>query len=214
MEKEWDRVWKRKGFLTKLVDFGREKYNNYFIRVLEKKCNKNSKVLEVGCGTASLTLMLCDRIKKLIGIDISKKALEIAEQNAKNLNVSNAEFIKMDCTKMTFPSKTFDLVWSQGLIEHFKDPLKIVEEKIRVCKKGGHVLISVPYLYSYMHVWYLATRPKLFRNLWPWTEQEFYTKQKFTRLIKRVNLDNLDYKIFLLRPVILGIIIMEITKNQ
>ena len=80
---------------------------------------------------------------------------------------------------MPIKENSVDVVWSQGLIEHFENPLKIVTEHYRICQSGGVVLISTPAKYSYQHLWYKITRPKMLRKFWPWTEQEFYNKKKY-----------------------------------
>ena len=72
--------------------------------------------------------------------------------------------VKGDCRNVPW-SDTFDLVWSQGLVEHFTNTELIIREHFKATKPGGTVLISVPYTYSYLNIWYWLTRPKLARSV-------------------------------------------------
>ena len=208
---EWDNVWDS-SISQKIVTWGRNIYNSYFIKELDKLSDSKTNLAELGCGSSSLTLQLAPRIKSVTGYDLSHSALRISMENAKRLKVKNATFDLQDCTKLKVPDNTYDLVWSQGLIEHFEDPLPIVKEHLRICKKGGHVLISVPYKYSYFYLWYQITRPKFMRWAWPWTEQDFYTEEKFLKLILHLP-GRVRYDIFNIKPWIFGIIMMRIDKQ-
>ena len=54
------------------------------------------------------------------------------------------ELILDDATKSKLKSNSFDLIFSQGVVEHFKDPHHIISEQIRILKKGGFLIIDVP----------------------------------------------------------------------
>lgn len=205
---DWENVWKRKGLLTIIVDSGRGFYNKFFFRFLKKYVNKNTKLLEVGCGTSSLSLQLCSYIKKFTGLDISEEALRISKRNADYLKVKNANFVKGSCFKTPFKDNSYDIVWSQGLIEHFDDPLSIVKEHVRVCKKNGYTLVSVPYDKSYMKLWHIMTRPKIFQRFWPWTDCDFYSKEMLKSIAEKIGK---PYRVFVL-SYILGVVILEIKK--
>jgi len=65
-------------------------------------------------------------------LDITENALKTARSNFIK-NKTNGEFVKADIFKMPFESETFDIVWNQGVIEHFDDikgPIltKLIEE--------------------------------------------------------------------------------------
>jgi len=116
--------------------------------------------------------------------------------------------VKGDCRDLPFKDNQFDVVLSQGLIEHFKRPKKIILEHIRTCKPGV-VLISVPFRYSYHFLWWWITRNRYLKRFWPWMDQEFYTEEKFEGLMAGVAE---GYRVYLLQPAFLGILILEIRK--
>lgn len=207
---EWDSIWARKSLLSKTIDAGREVYNFFYKKLLGRHIRHSTALLEVGCGTSTLTLSLAHKMKKLVGIDISETALLKSRGLAKELNVANAEFVYADCTKLPADLKNaFDLVWSQGLLEHFENPVDIVRAHCDALAPGGSAFLSVPYRYSYHTIWYKLTRPKILRRFWPWTEQVFYRRRELKKIAQEVTS---NYRIFFLKPFILGIVILEIKK--
>ena len=208
---EWQAVWSRKGgFVDSVIDLGRTIYNLFFRRILRRYITKDTRMLELGSGRASLSLSICKEIKSLYGVDISDVALKQASASAESLGVSNAKFIIGDCTKLNIDDK-FDFVWSQGLIEHFDDPTLVAREHYKALVPGGVVLISVPYKYSYHTIWYKMSRPKLLRWLWPWegTEQRFFNHKELTRVGRAITP---HFRVFLMQPFPLGIIFLEMRK--
>lgn len=208
---EWDRIWsKNKNPLHRLVNLGRMYYNCFFIQAIRPHIDQNTHFAELGCGTSTLIRLIAPKVMRAVGVDISQEALALSSKNCENLK--NVQFIKDDCTKLKIEPNQFDLVWSQGLIEHFKNPEVLIKEHIKICKPGKTVLVSVPYLYSYMYPWYLLTRPRMLRFLWPWTSQEFYTPEKFVQIMKQINYPESNYQIYKIN-MLLGIIMLKITKK-
>jgi len=205
---QWQAIWERRGALDAFIDWGRTVYNYFFRRVLRRYLTKDSSMLELGCGRASLSLSLSTDIKKLTGVDISDAAVQQATAFAQEHDVTNATFALDDCTKLAL-TKTFDFVWSQGLLEHFEDPVIVVREHYRMLKPGGTALLSVPYRYSYHTLWYMFTRPKALRRFWPWTEQRFFNANQLVVVGKAVTP---HARTFFLQPFPLGIIFLELRR--
>lgn len=78
---------------------------------------RNRTVLELGCGTARLLPMLVHTgVKKYIGVDISKLAIEHAQAKAEFLGASTiAEFHQLDVT--TLGDINTDICFSLGLLD-------------------------------------------------------------------------------------------------
>lgn len=206
---QWQEIWERQGLIDSVIDWGRSVYNLFFRRVVRRYLTPNSTILELGCGRASLTLSLAPEVRKLVGIDISDVAVRQASEYAVRHGITNATFRIDDCTKLSLSEK-FDFVWSQGLLEHFEDPLVVAREHYRMLAPGGTALLSVPYRYSYHHAWYLLTRPKVLRRFWPWTEQRFFNKRMLLAVGKAVTP---DARVFLLQPFPLGLVFLELKKS-
>lgn len=142
MQQTWDDIWKNfKG----LNWFGRR-----FKREEELELNKifdflnipkSARTIDIGCGTGFvLNLLRKKGYKNSIGIDNSQNALFLC-QKLFNL-VKDKDVFLMDCKRLDFPNKHFDLVFSEGLLEHFKNATAIAKQMCRVSKKW--VLIVQP----------------------------------------------------------------------
>ena len=53
-------------------------------------------------------------------------------------------FVCGDGLNLPFPDGVIDIVFHQGLLEHFRDPMPLLEENARVVRPGGHLLVDVP----------------------------------------------------------------------
>lgn len=106
------------------------------------KINKNTTVLDLGCGYGRVTKRLLDKAKKVTGIDISKDNIDLAKQLYSDRN--KCEFYIMNALNLDFENKSFDLVIciQNGISAIKVSPEELVKEAIRVTKKGGVVLFS------------------------------------------------------------------------
>jgi SAM-dependent methyltransferase len=205
---EWEEIWERHGFFDRVIDAGRSVYNWFFRRVLGSYLSRDSSVLELGSGRASLTLSMAHGVKKLVGVDISPAAVAQAAADAKRRGLTNASFVLDDCTKLALAER-FDFVWSQGLLEHFDDPLTVAREHYRMLAPGGVALLSVPYKNSYHTLWYKLTRPRFLRRFWPWTEQRFFDRKELLAVGKAVAP---EARVYLMQPLPLGLVFLELRR--
>lgn len=103
-------------------------------------------ILEVGCGTGSLTLAA--KIKagsqsQVVGIDVAPDMLETARQKARKAGLS-VDFLPGRIEAIPFPDNQFDLVLSSLMMHHVPGDnakRKGIAEMLRVLKPGGQLLI-------------------------------------------------------------------------
>jgi len=107
------------------------------------------KLLDLGCGTGCFLESLNDAQIDSWGIDISRKATDIAKGR-----VSKPEQIVCENAQvLPFKDSEFDCVTAWGTVEHFPDTSLILEEIKRVAKKDATIFIMVPNAYYYKFVW-------------------------------------------------------------
>lgn len=106
---------------------------------LKDLCRSSAKILDVGCGEGSRLATLLPKNKIGWGIDISQQAIKLA-----NYQYPKFHFQVADAQKLPFKENTFDLVYSAFAIEHCSDPRLFIDEMLRVCKSGGHIVILCP----------------------------------------------------------------------
>ena len=66
---------------------------------------------------------------------------------------------------LPFPDASFDIVYAGNVLEHTEDPLKVVEEAVRVLRPGGIFQAEVPNYLSYFEGHYMVPQPPL---VWRW----------------------------------------------
>jgi SAM-dependent methyltransferase len=99
-------------------------------------------VLDVGCGTGSLTFAIADTTKasKIVGIDPSKGYLEYARVRNSYPYVA---FELGDAQKLPFDDESFDCCVSALMIQFVSDARMAVREMSRVTRRGGVVAACV-----------------------------------------------------------------------
>lgn len=100
------------------------------------------RVVDMGCGTGHFLLALQRRLgdrAELSGLDFSNAAITRARTV-----VPAASFTVADAYRMPFPDHAFDLVTCVETLEHLKKPRVALDEMARICKPGGHLVITVP----------------------------------------------------------------------
>jgi phosphatidylethanolamine/phosphatidyl-N-methylethanolamine N-methyltransferase len=98
------------------------------------------KVIEVGVGTG-ISLPLYPAGCKVVGVDLTRKMLDKAQEKKELHRLDNVELLEMDAENLTFDDDTFDHSLAAFVITVVPNPEKMVSEMKRVTKKGGNILI-------------------------------------------------------------------------
>jgi len=104
---------------------------------------RGKRILEVGAGSGRDSIALARRGAEVTVIDYVPSSLSVVGANAAAAGVT-LTMVCADGTRMPFPEGTFDVVFHQGLMEHFRDERPLLRDNRRVLKTGGHVVIDVP----------------------------------------------------------------------
>jgi SAM-dependent methyltransferase len=93
------------------------------------------RLLEVGCGEGFLLEQM--RASEKLAVDISAEALQRARaRTSAQVSVALAE-------RLPFPTCSFDIVASVGVMEHFLDDRQATQEICRVLKPSAHYLALI-----------------------------------------------------------------------
>lgn len=100
------------------------------------------KILEIGSGSGTMAIFLSYLGFDVISLDNDKKILFDAKRVTKKFN-GRVKFTFGNAFKLPFREKSFDVIFHQGLFEHFldEDIFRLLDEQLRVAKI---VVFSVP----------------------------------------------------------------------
>jgi ubiquinone/menaquinone biosynthesis C-methylase UbiE len=118
---------------------------------------KDSKVLDVGCGTGFAVLQLAALVSegRVCGIDISPNMIQQARMKVPPELSPRVEFREGSSAKIPYPDEFFDNLLCTNSFHHYPDPLLALGEMQRVLKPGGQLVIleNAPDLSWYTWVW-------------------------------------------------------------
>ena len=160
----------------------------FFRKSLNSLTTKPIKVLEVGCGSAIDSHILAeDERLEIYVVDRSETSLEVAKRVSSYFSRA-PRFLASDATHLSFPEETFDIVFSQGLIEHFRDPLPPLKEQVRVLKSTGYLIVDVPQKYAGLGLYSLRKHWKINRGKWEWGWETEYSYLELKKLGRNLGL--------------------------
>lgn len=103
-------------------------------------------ILDLCTGTATNAIQI-SQVKpntKIVGIDLSKDMLRIADDKLKKSNIKNVKLYYMDATHMKFNDKYFDKIIISLVLHELEDTLaeQILKEARRVLKNDGEIIVT------------------------------------------------------------------------
>lgn len=103
---------------------------------------EGKRVLDVGCGGGILAESLSKAGATVTGIDLSTKALKVAElhQLESGTTVRYRSISAEDLAKEE--PHSYDVVTCMEMLEHVPDPASVVKACANLCKPGGHIFFS------------------------------------------------------------------------
>jgi Phospholipid N-methyltransferase len=100
--------------------------------------NSNASMAEIGPGTGTFTKRMCDAVRNITCMDVSKKFLQHLEESCAEENISNLIFVHQDW-KGYVPNKEHDIVFT-ALCPVVNNPESIL--KMEECAKGWCIYVS------------------------------------------------------------------------
>jgi 2-polyprenyl-6-hydroxyphenyl methylase/3-demethylubiquinone-9 3-methyltransferase len=100
-------------------------------------------VVDIGCGGGILSDAMAHRGANVLGIDLSAKALRVAQLHALEAATANVRYeeISAEALALERPGE-FDVVTCMEMLEHVPDPSSVVKACSTLVKPGGWVFFS------------------------------------------------------------------------
>ena len=124
-------------------------------KIIANIIEKNTRVLDVGCGDGTLMEFLQDNKK----IDI--RGIEISKENVQKCIGKGLTVIEGDAEKdlSQFPNESFDFVILSQTLQAFLNPEKVISELLRVGKKAIVTIPNFGYWKVRLHLLIKGTMP-------------------------------------------------------
>jgi protein-L-isoaspartate O-methyltransferase len=102
-----------------------------------------SKILEIGCGTGSQTVIMAKKNSSchFTSIDITEESLEEAKKRIKKNKITNVTFEKCDIRKINYEKEYFDYIVICFVLEHISNIHIIFQNLRKVLKQKGKIMV-------------------------------------------------------------------------
>ena len=124
-------------------------FQRYRVRkVLEiHPVGSGDRVLDLGCGWGTFGFALADRAAEIVGVDFSKRSIELCERRRVEAGIDNLEFLEADAGATGLESGSFDVALAADLFEHLypDDSERVAREAFRLLRPGGRFVTWTPH---------------------------------------------------------------------
>ena len=180
----WDKFWQDKEQIEQV-------YSNSE-RVIDQLTGLGDPagkwILEVGAGSGRDSMALSSEGARVIMLDYSAPALQVIQKLAQD-GAHPVYLVRGDAFHLPFRTDALDLVFHQGLLEHFTNPEEILKENLRVLRPGGAALADVPQRYHF----YTAVKHLLIRlNRWFAGWETEFSRSQLEKLFKQAGFVRLE----------------------
>ena len=110
----------------------------------------SGKVLDFGPGDGWPSLILAPFVDAVVGVDGSRRRVEVCRENARRLGIANATFVHAEPgSALPFDDESFDGIVAASSVEQTPDPHATLQELYRVLRPGGKLRLSYEALSRY-----------------------------------------------------------------
>ena len=130
-----------------LRDFG-SRFQRYRVaRVMELHAPRpTDRVLDMGCGWGTISYALAPKVREVVGLDFSERAIAGCRTRTDLHGFDNIVFEVGDARDSGLAAGSFDVVIAADLFEHLypEDSVAVAAEAFRVLHPGGRIAVWTP----------------------------------------------------------------------
>lgn len=116
-------------------------FHEILLALIRQEIARDAVLLDIGCGAGILAKAVRGKVKKYVGIDISRERVRQAEEEMRG---GGCIFEVQDAQHLAFGDGSFDTAVAIEVIEHIPDTDLFLKEANRVLAKDGTLIISTP----------------------------------------------------------------------
>ena len=113
------------------------------LRMVEQWVNLNDRILDNGCGLGAYLHAFAPFSQQRFGLELEQDRAVQASATAEGITLGVGEYLP-------FTTNSFDVVFSNEVIEHVQDDGLYAAEMVRVTKPGGRILLFCPNRWHWM----------------------------------------------------------------
>jgi methionine biosynthesis protein MetW len=144
-EKHYAEVWGRKS-ITDYVPG-----SNLRVEAAANILHPGQRLLDVGCGDGILGMLVRNRFEEIYGVDISDKAIEVAQRRG-----IKAYKVNLNVEALPFEDNYFDSITCLGTLQLIYDMNTMLREFNRVLKPDGELVLTVANMRAYWRIFKLV----------------------------------------------------------
>lgn len=98
-------------------------------------------VLDAGCGAwqKGSRILSYFNPRQIYAVDFNERSLAYCKEHA----LKNTIYLKKNLTNLDFEDNKFDLIICEGVAHHTLDPVKTIDNLLRVLKPGGYLTLGL-----------------------------------------------------------------------
>ncbi|MES9991590.1 MAG: class I SAM-dependent methyltransferase [Candidatus Thiodiazotropha sp.] len=112
------------------------------IKIIKSYLTSGDRVLDIGCGTGTQCDDLANRVKQVIGIDISSKLLNIAEKRRDERGIENVQFIQTTVFDDRLETNGFNVVMAFYVLHFCENVDEVISRIYDLLKPGGLFILE------------------------------------------------------------------------
>ncbi len=145
----------------------------------------NLKAIDFGCATGYFANLLNNQKDcSVVGVEINPKAAQEAEKYCQRVIVADLDFVSL--SDIIDPEEKFDVAVFGDILEHLRDPWRLLKETQKILNPEGYVIASIP------NIAHGAIRLALLQGKFEYTETgildnthlRFFTKDTVEKLFE------------------------------
>lgn len=95
------------------------------------------QALEYGCGTGLVSVVLADRLGRIVAADVAEQMLAVLEQKRLAAGLDHLQTRRLDLTVDPLPAERFDLIFSSMTLHHIDDVPRLLGRLRDLLAPGG-----------------------------------------------------------------------------
>jgi SAM-dependent methyltransferase len=114
-----------------------------FAQLLDRAIPGDARVVEIGCGTGQMSLYLARANRTIVATDVSRPSLQLAAAAARRFGLTRVQFVETDLHHPALPPRSFDVVYSSGVLHHTPDPRASFARIATLVRPGGMIVLGL-----------------------------------------------------------------------